>query len=183
MSQDHTEQQKDAARVRDAYAELAQTEPPDLLDQAILNRARQAVEKPPSRRPWGFGWVHALSTLGLLVLSLGIFHQLREPAIPAATDYPGLMMPRAADAAPEQEAVPSPAPMRAYRSAPETLEIVPEAAPEPRMKLSQPPAGPDAWLAQIRSLRETGQDARAAAELAAFRAAYPDYALPEDLQP
>ena len=182
MSHDHSEHRKDAARVRDGYAELAQTEPPDLLDQAILNRARQAVEQQPSRRPWGFGWVHALSTLGLLVLSLGIFQQLREPAMPAATDAPDPMIPSAADAAPAQEALPPPTPMRAYRSAPEAQEAVPEAAPEPLRKRSQP-LTPDAWLAQIRRLRETGQDALAASELAAFRATYPDYILPEDLQP
>lgn len=41
---------------------------------------------------------------------------------------------------------------------------------------------PDDWLAAIRKLREQGQPEAAAREWEAFRKAYPDYPLPEDLR-
>ncbi|TCJ18172.1 hypothetical protein EZJ19_02750 [Parasulfuritortus cantonensis] len=41
--------------------------------------------------------------------------------------------------------------------------------------------GPEAWLDAIRRLKLAGRDREAGDELAAFRRAYPDYALPADL--
>jgi hypothetical protein len=43
-------------------------------------------------------------------------------------------------------------------------------------------ASPQAWLQQIRDLRAAGRGAEAEQSLARFRARYPDFALPEDLQ-
>ncbi|NTV97204.1 MAG: hypothetical protein HGA75_17610, partial [Thiobacillus sp.] len=44
-----------------------------------------------------------------------------------------------------------------------------------------PPASPESWLDAIRRLQRAGRDREAAAQLLAFRKAYPDYHLPEDL--
>ena len=38
------------------------------------------------------------------------------------------------------------------------------------------------WLEEIRALRRQGREEEAARRLAEFRAAYPDYPLPEDLK-
>ena len=45
----------------------------------------------------------------------------------------------------------------------------------------QPPK-PEAWIEEIRSLRRQGHPAEAERNLREFRAAYPDYPLPEDLR-
>jgi hypothetical protein len=49
-----------------------------MIDQAVLNRARLAVEKP--RRAWTFNltWVHGLATMGVAALALTMFLQLRD---------------------------------------------------------------------------------------------------------
>jgi hypothetical protein len=45
------------------------------------------------------------------------------------------------------------------------------------------PRPPETWLAEIRRLRDEGRLAEADEALAAFRRAYPDYVLPDDLRP
>jgi hypothetical protein len=44
------------------------------------------------------------------------------------------------------------------------------------------PKAPEAWLEEIRSLRRQGKLAEAESSLREFRAAYPDYPLPEDFR-
>jgi len=59
-----------------AYNSLPHDEPPELLDQAILNSARRAVEKKPH---WmKFGWLHGLTTAAVFVLALSIILNQRE---------------------------------------------------------------------------------------------------------
>jgi len=41
---------------------------------------------------------------------------------------------------------------------------------------------PEPWLEEIRQLRRAGKEKEAAEALAAFRKAYPDFKLPEDLR-
>ena len=45
-----------------------------------------------------------------------------------------------------------------------------------------PPRKPDAWIEEIRQLRRQGNAGEAERSLREFRAAYPDYPLPEDLR-
>ena len=60
------------------YGLLEQDEPPELLDQAILNSARRAVEKKPH---WmKFGWLHGLTTAAVFVLAFSIILNQRENA-------------------------------------------------------------------------------------------------------
>jgi hypothetical protein len=40
---------------------------------------------------------------------------------------------------------------------------------------------PEAWVEQIRNLRQQGREAEAASELAELRRAFPDFPLPADL--
>lgn len=64
----------DLDRLRSAYQRIEQDEPPELLDQAILNRAHRAVEKKP--RWMKFGWLQGLTTTAVFVLAFSIFlHQ------------------------------------------------------------------------------------------------------------
>lgn len=46
-------------------------EPPDLIDQAVLNKARRAVE--PKNGWLDFGWIHGVTTVALVVLTFSIF--------------------------------------------------------------------------------------------------------------
>lgn len=69
-----------------AYGKLEHDEPPDLLDQAILNRAHRAVEKKPH---WmKFGWLHGLTTAAVFVLAFTIIVNQQEPS----PDYENGMM-------------------------------------------------------------------------------------------
>jgi hypothetical protein len=59
------------------YGQLEHDEPPELLDQAILNSAHRAVEKKPH---WmKFGWLHGLTTAAVFVLAFSIILNQREP--------------------------------------------------------------------------------------------------------
>ena len=58
------------------YGLLEQDEPPELLDQAILNSAHRAVEKKPH---WmKFSWLHGLTTAAVFVLAFSIILNQRE---------------------------------------------------------------------------------------------------------
>lgn len=60
-----------------AYGQLQHEEPPELLDQAILNSAHRAVEKKPH---WmQFGWLHGLTTAAVFVLAFTLIFNTREP--------------------------------------------------------------------------------------------------------
>ena len=59
------------------YRDLGHEEPPELLDQAILNSAHREVEKKPH---WmKFGWLHGLTTAAVFVLAFSIILDQREP--------------------------------------------------------------------------------------------------------
>ena len=59
-----------------AYGRLEREQPPELLDQAILNKARRAVEARP--RWTQFGWLHGLTTAAVFVLALSVVLNQRE---------------------------------------------------------------------------------------------------------
>jgi len=61
-----------------AYSALDQDQPPELLDQAILNSAHRAVEERPGWKQ--FGWMHGLATAAVFVLAFTIILDQRELA-------------------------------------------------------------------------------------------------------
>ncbi|MGB5487195.1 MAG: hypothetical protein WBN06_07385 [Lysobacterales bacterium] len=64
-------------KLSDAYGQLQHEEPPELLDQAILNSAHRAVKNRPH---WmQFGWLHGLTTAAVFVLALSLIFNTREP--------------------------------------------------------------------------------------------------------
>ena len=59
------------------YQQHSSEEPPELLDQAILNSAHRAVENTDH---WlDFGWIHGLTTAAVVVLALSIIMTQRQP--------------------------------------------------------------------------------------------------------
>jgi hypothetical protein len=57
------------------------------VDQAVLNRARAAVEPHEgSKRPWSFGWLHALTTAAVIVLAVTLIIPQRESGPPTGQD-------------------------------------------------------------------------------------------------
>ena len=73
-----------------AYGQLPNEEPPELIDQAILNSAHRAVEKRPH---WmKFGWLHGLTTAAVFVLALSLTFNQREQ-VPSYEGEPGINMP------------------------------------------------------------------------------------------
>jgi len=66
----------DLDRLGDAYGQLQHEEPPEMLDQAILNTAHRAVEKKP--RWMQFGWLHGLTTAAVFVLAISLVFNQRE---------------------------------------------------------------------------------------------------------
>jgi hypothetical protein len=71
----------DFEQVSDAYRRLPGEEPPELLDQAVLNRARRAASS-KTIRPWNFGWIHAVSTAAVLVLGIALVMNLPDSTPP-----------------------------------------------------------------------------------------------------
>ena len=68
----------DLEKLGDAYQHLEHDQPPDMLDQAILNSAHRAVEKKSGWKQ--FGWVHGLTTTAVFVLAFTVILDQRELA-------------------------------------------------------------------------------------------------------
>jgi len=84
-------------------------------------------------------------------------------------------------------AAPSAAPPPAPSGAPAVLPAAPAQFAAPRRELKsadklEAVKAPAVWLEEIRGLRRAGREAEAQSQLAAFRRAYPDYPLPDDLK-
>jgi len=73
----NTSFEDDLGKVSQAYGQITPEEPPELLDQAILNSAHRAVEK---QSHWmQFGWLHGLTTAAVVVLAISIVLRQSEP--------------------------------------------------------------------------------------------------------
>lgn len=99
---------EDLDKVSRAYAQLEAEGPPELLDLAIRNSARRAVEKKPRRIK--FGWLHGLTTAAVFVLALSvIIHQRgNQPASGNGVQFERLQpAPAASPAKQQSDAAPS----------------------------------------------------------------------------
>jgi hypothetical protein len=102
--------EQDLEALRSVWAGSESTEPPELVDRAILNTARRAIENRPGRR---FGsrrlrWVGAFATATIVVLALSIVVQ-QEPALPPETEANGLRLEKSAPAVPQRSKAADPA--------------------------------------------------------------------------
>lgn len=183
----------DLETVAAAWSALTQAQPPDLLDQAVLNAARRALADPPrsARRPlgWPLGWptrlLGALATAAVVVLAVTVvLEQSREaPVPPPASDQNKIMR---SPAAPKLEAGDQDAARAVSAETRSAQQSVPAPAAAMEQDLAEPareasPARPEAWIERLRELKSGGDLEAFQRELAAFRATYPAYPLPPEL--
>lgn len=188
----------DLAAVQSDWNGLEQAEPPDLLDQAVLNTARRHLERPRPRR--SLRWLGAFASAAVVVLALAIvvrqdqqgpvppvpgtdgFRMDRDTPAPAKTKQERklMMQDEPAEAQPELRRIDPAAPaaaseavqIRREESQLHSLESFEEDAARP---------DPEAWVARMLSLRAAGRLEELEAELADFRRSWPDYPLPPEL--
>ena len=181
--------------IRSAWKELGHAEPPQLLDQAILNTARRHLAGPPQYRR--LRWLGAFATAAVLVLALAVVIR-QDPQGPAAPipSGDGFRLEESAAAPREEE---DRAIMLDHSSAaPEAIgrtdQDLPAAsdsprAAEPRAKQRvmearesvSPGLSAEDWIERMLALRAAGRLQELEGELAAFRQAFPDYPLPDEL--
>lgn len=187
----------DIEEIRSVLSGAESPEPPDLLDQAVLNAARRSIEENKRPRRFSLRWLGALATASVMVLALGIVVQQEQESAPGSTseaypaklkkeapyreqkmavDKPQLMESKERDAAARSHAVPMAAAPAASFSASELAEQSADAEEEGVNVKS-----PEEWIAYLLRLQSTDQQALLSEELAAFRATYPDHSLPPEL--
>jgi hypothetical protein len=125
---------EDFEAVRSAWSDLPREEPPDLIDQAVLNSAGRQIAASSRRRK--YQWMGALTTAAVVVLAVNLVVR-QEPQAPAPPPAPtdGFRMDRAetrpgSRGSESGEAAGRPQPLR---------QVAPETA-QPAGKLSAPPA-------------------------------------------
>jgi hypothetical protein len=169
---------QEIAPVRSTWASLEQEEPPVLLDQAVINRARRELEDQGKAGPKRISikWLGAFATAAVVILALTVvLEQEQHAPVPAAEQADGLRLDSDGPAAGKREArvnaetaaVAEKSSAGALAGAEESPDEIPEA---------------NAWIEQLLELKKAHQVEKLAGELARFRAAYPDYPLPSDLE-
>jgi len=107
---DESKLEQELAEVRAEWRSMAQAEPPDLVDQAVLNAARRDLEPARKRRP--LRWLGGFATAAVVVLALTLVveQEPQRPDLPAATEKS-----RAPADAPDKQTLqsPEPAPLQA----------------------------------------------------------------------
>jgi len=189
-------------QIEERYTRWQGEEPPALIDQAVINLAHRHVEARERKRRRTLHWISGLSTAALMVLALSLVMQSR-PGPPAPAIHKDEVM---APAPLRQKRSMQDAPSIESKSTaqPETFGMPAETEQDSDLareelgaeaRMEALPAeestdsnfreailAPEVWLEQIRQLRQQGQADEADAELLKFRAAYPDFPLPPDLQ-
>jgi len=154
----------DLERLEQAYQQFESEEPPELLDQAILNTARRAVVK---KTGWmDFGWIHGLTTVALVVLSLSIFMTQRQPI---SLEENGMLR---SDSAPQLESK-STGPDRSNADNELKEELQFEMPREPGKDMLQ--NAPEASMVVSPVVSEAGSPARAVEESAAGKQQLDEY--------
>lgn len=166
--------------LREHWLAEAPAEPPAPLDQAVLNAARRAVRP---RRPWPFriGWPAGLATAAVAVLAVSVLLlELAPPAPPAPpAETNGFRLEQAPQATPDAAGLQDRATAKSA-ARPAAAAAARELSPAPAAAADAPLA-PDQWITRLLELQRAGDLAALAQELERFRAAYPDYPLPDEL--
>ena len=164
--------EQDLKAVRSAWSGLEQTDPPELLNQAVLNTARRELNTRRRSRP--LRWLGGFATATVIVLALTIVIQQEEQqTTPVLKKTNGFKLDQTDPAAPPVTA--SDAAVMAVAE-----EMSDSLAESEKATDSIPEA--DAWIERLLLLRETHQDELLIQELTAFREAFPGYTLPPELQ-
>jgi hypothetical protein len=151
-----------------AWRAASRSEPPAHVDDVILAAARAEaraaaqVRRTPAQKAWWTGWQPLAAAAGVFGLAFALVQMLpREEAVraPVAAEQSVPVRQEAArDMSAETVARPS--------------AMAGAAPPAPAEAAAQ--ESPDAWARRIAELYDAGDVAAAAAELRAFREAYPD---------
>jgi hypothetical protein len=189
--------EQDFEAVSAAWRDLEREQPPDMLDQAVLNSARRALEQRGKPRP--FRWLGGLATAAVVVLAVAIVvHQERQGPVapPPKTDGFGLersVAEPARDARAREEVRDKAVAVEARKKqvgtaaqalasdSPQLLREQRAPAPSAALEEDAAPSPPEAWIERLQELKRAGRIEEMRAELAAFRQAYPDYPLPPEL--
>jgi len=127
-------------KVRSAWSKLESAEPPELLDQAVLNTARRELESKPRRR--SLHWLGAFATATVIVLALTVVIQQDRPVpMPAKQEANGIKLDQAAPVGVKKEADRDAVEQKAGReNLDRQLRLESGQVGEARMKRSVPPA-------------------------------------------
>ena len=84
---------EDLGRLQSEWDRQERAEPPDLLDQAVLNAARRDLE--PIRRKTRLGWISGLATAGIAVVALSVvlLQETSRPPLPVPFESPAEEVP------------------------------------------------------------------------------------------
>lgn len=131
--------ERDLEAVQSAWEAMEKAEPPDLVDQAVLNTARRDLEPPKEKRP--LRWLGGFATAAVVVLAVSVVVQQNQTVPePPSLENGGVQM----DAARERRMNASPAmkleksPLPSADPAPQTRE-----AKRPKQDLRASPEAPD----------------------------------------
>jgi hypothetical protein len=184
--------QDDLDVARSAWSQLERIEPPQLLDQAVLNAARRAAARPSRRR--SMRWLGALATAVVVVLALTLVvrqdPQAPAPPVPVTDGFELERRSAVSEAAreapaPHEEALPQAASKAALArrqdAPPQDGAAAPVAAADALEEMDQAVPEPEAWVDQMLRLKAAGLNEQLDHELAAFRRSYPDFVLPPEL--
>lgn len=177
------------------YRESAGAEPPPALDRAILAAARAGLAgKPERKRAWWQRWTVPVAAFATVVLTVTITLMVLQQEKEQEQFERAPMVPAQEKTASQPAAAPAPAAAPPARPAAESLQMRAPAADSAegrakavplRKQESRAPGelrSPEAWIEEIRQLKKQGREKEAQEALEAFRRAYPDYTLPEDVR-
>ena len=201
--------EKDLEQVLSAMPNLEAAEPPEMVDQAVLNMARRDLELRSRRRP--MRWLGAFATAAVVVLSVSIVLQ-QDPNSPAGQSPPseqdGFNLEKRKkqeaygktdtdisksvrlDNTPDQPVETAAAPLQeeaamaeksVARLSASSAEDSYRNVAEDASEAEDVPA-PEEWIERLLLLHQSGLYEQLEEDLAAFKQAYPDYPLPPQLQ-
>lgn len=196
--------ERDLEEIRAVLSNGDRGEPPDLLNQAVLNAARRELASRDKRwsRRFPVRWMGAFATASVVILALGLIVQqeqespaltggetdrtklkIETPVLESIDNAEKQLMPESTDrddSARQRVAPMAAAPASTARFAEEEMATKP-ALPNEQDAAEALPT-PEDWIDLMLGLKSSNQLARLAKELEAFRAAYPDYLLPAELR-
>jgi len=195
MPNRESREDRELEELRRRWAAREQSEPPDMLDQAILNAARRAIEG-RAERPRRH-WLGALATAAVLVLAVTVVvrQSPRETPVPAAPakEERQLQLQGPAGRTTEEPSAGALSSQRAMDTDAENARThmadeasateIPERELNSKATGTAHPLPPDEWIRRMLALEAQGDSDQLNVELKAFKRAYPDYELPAELQP
>ncbi len=196
--------ERDLEEIRTVLSREHRGEPPDLLNQAVLNAARRELAR--RNKQWlprfPVRWMGAFATASVVILALGLIVQQEqespvltggetdraklkiETPVPETKDTAEKQLMSEStdrdDSARQRTAPMAAAPARTAEFAEEEMATVPAL---PKIQdAAEVARTPEDWIDLMLGLKSSNQLARLANELEAFQAAYPDYPLPAELR-